>query len=523
MEHIRKCGILLHPTSLPSPYGIGDIGKAAYDFIDFLCESKIKYWQVLPLNPTGFKDSPYQSFSAFAGNFYIISPDILAENGLIEKKALANKSFPQEFVDYGKVIPYKLALFEKAFINFSKNDCEKHPAYEAFCNSNAFWLDDYALFAAAKDYYIQKRKNDLDIEKNVFSKVSFTISDSTKKDYYYGGVWATWDTDLAKHDAGAVEKMAQKLKNRVDFYKFLQFEFFSQWCALKTYTNKKGIEIIGDMPIFTAWDSADVWAHQELFKLDESGYPQEVAGVPPDYFSKTGQLWGNPVYKWENHKKTGYKWWLKRIEQTLLTADKIRIDHFRGFESNYCIPFGSVDATKGEWKKGPGAELFNAAKESFGLPFIAEDLGIITDEVEKLRDGFSLPGMKVLQFAFDESENNAYLPHNFDKNTVVYTGTHDNDTTAGWYYSADEAQKDRFRRYMDTAANEPSWDMIRLAVASAADTAVFPLQDVLGLKSMARMNIPGSESGNWQWRFKYGDITNEHSQRLEYLCKIFKR
>lgn len=518
--NIRKSGILLNPTSFPSCYGIGDLGKQAYDFIDFLKKSGMKYWQVLPLNPTGFKDSPYQSFSAFAGNFYIISPDVLIQRKLLNCDN--HMEFSDEKVEYGKVIPYKMALFEKAYKNFKKT-AHTNNGYMKFCRNNSFWLDDYALFASIKDYYIQKRKNELYEKQNFFCKITANIDEKTKQDYYYGGVWTSWDKELLNRNPAALKEVSELLKDRIEFYKFLQFEFFLQWRKLKKYANFNNIKIIGDMPIFVAWDSADVWSNQNLFKLDSKGFPTEVAGVPPDYFSKTGQLWGNPVYRWEEHKKTRYLWWLERIKHTLLLTDKIRIDHFRGFESNYCIPFGSADATEGEWKKGPGSELFSIIEKEIGLPFIAEDLGLITKEVENLRNEFQLPGMRVLQFAFDESDNNSYLPHNYDKNTVVYTGTHDNDTSVGWYENASEFEKDYLRRYMNTPAENPSWDLIRLAMSSAADTAIFPLQDVLSLGNEARMNTPGKEGGNWQWRYKEGDLTKEHINKLRYLCKIFKR
>ncbi|MCI1930752.1 MAG: 4-alpha-glucanotransferase [Clostridia bacterium] len=524
MEHIRKSGILLSPTSFPSNYGIGDLGKSAYDFIDFLKESGMKYWQILPLNPTGFKDSPYQSFSAFAGNFYLISPDILINEKLISPEDIENINFLDEKVEYGKVIPYKMGIFKKAFKNF-KNMAKTDIQFIKFCQDNEFWLNNYALFVSIKDYYIQKRKNEFKSEKqDDFCKITASVlNENTQKDYYYGGVWASWDEELINRNPLALRKMSYLLEEKITFYKFLQFEFFSQWSKLKKYANSNGIEIIGDMPIFVAWDSADTWSNQNLFKLDSNGFPTEVAGVPPDYFSKTGQLWGNPVYRWEEHEKNGYLWWCERIKNTLLLTDKIRIDHFRGFESNYCIPFGSKDATVGKWKKGPQSKLFKVIEEKIGLPFIAEDLGIITKEVEDLRDEFNLPGMRVLQFAFDKSKNNPYLPHNYTKNSVVYTGTHDNDTSIGWYRKATEFEKDFLRRYMNTPANRPSWDLIRLAMSSAADTAIFPLQDVLELGSEARMNTPGTESGNWQWRYKKGDLTEERINELKYLCKIFKR
>ena len=526
MENKRKSGILVHPTSFPSPFGIGDMGKGAYDFIDFLSKSGQKLWQVLPLGCTGFKDSPYQSFSAFAGNYYLISPQLLFMNGLIEKSDIDNITvFPESYVDFGNVIKFKMELFKKAFVNFSKN-ATTNSAFNEFKVQNAFWLKGFSLFMALKDYYINLRKNEYKSEGlNAFiKKTEKLLTKQTQLDYYYGGVWVSWEEGLVKRDPKTIEKYETKLKNEIEFYNFLQFEFFSQWTSLKKAANLSDISIIGDMPIFTAWDSADVWENQELFYLDPEGFPTKVAGVPPDYFSKTGQLWGNPLYNWENHKKSGFKWWLNRIKVCLKTADIIRIDHFRGFESYYAIDFGSADATKGKWEKGPGPEFFNAVKKNLSsLPFIAEDLGIITEEVEDLRDLTGLPGMKVLQFAFDDSENNPYLPHNYIKNCIVYTGTHDNDTTLGWYNSADENSKDAFRRYMNTNASDPSWDLIRLSFASCADTAIFPLQDVLRLGSWARMNTPGSSEGNWRWRYTSDMLNGELSEGLLYLNRIFKR
>ena len=322
----------------------------------------------------------------------------------------------------------------------------------------------------------------------------------------------------------ALKMIGEQLAETINFYKFLQFKFFEQWAAVKKYANEKEIQIIGDMPIFVAYDSADVWANQNLFKIQPNGLPSEVAGVPPDYFSQSGQLWGNPLYHWAEHERDNYSWWIKRIKSLLSTADIIRIDHFRGFESNYAIPFGHNDATVGVWIEGPGKKLFDAMKkEIHTLPIIAEDLGIITSAVTNLRESLSLPGMKVLQFAFDDSENNAYLPHNYEKNCVVYTGTHDNDTTVGWYSSASEASKDYFRRYMNTDGNTPHWSLIRLAMASSADTTIYPLQDVLGLDETARMNTPGIPDNNWQWRYNAPMLKEEHAQKLSYLCEIFRR
>ena len=522
----RKCGILLHPTSFPSPYGIGDLGKSAYEFIDFLEKGSQKIWQTLPLCPTGFGDSPYQSFSAFAGNFYLISPDELLEEGLLSAHDLKDiPDFDENKTDYGKVIPYKTSLLKTAFKNFidSKSDQKK---FNAFCSENAFWLDDYSLFCAVKDYYIENRR--YEFESPAFKKfkeeTSKFLTEDQQNDYYYGAVWVTWDKDLISRNPAAINHSKKLFEREILFYKFIQYKFFEQWEKLKTYAEKKDIEIIGDIPIFIAWDSADAWANQSLFNLDSKGWPIEVAGVPPDYFSKTGQLWGNPVYIWKEHEKDGYSWWINRIKAALKICHVIRIDHFRGFESNYCIPFGMKDATIGKWKKGPGKALFNAIKKEIGsLPVIAEDLGVITDKVEKLRDDLSLPGMNILQFAFDDSENNAYLPHNYVKNSVVYTGTHDNDTTLGWYQSTSEECRDYFRRYMNSDGNYPSLDLIRLAVSSCANRAVYPLQDLLCLDQKSRFNIPGVKENNWQWRYRKDMLKDEHSAYLSYITKIFRR
>ena len=449
----RKSGILLHPTSLPSPYGIGDIGKNAYNFIDFLKKSGQSLWQVLPLGPTGFGNSPYQSYSAFAGNYYLISPESLYKEGLLSKNDIDKiPLFPDSFTDYPNVIEYKMSLFKKAYENFLKTDYFISE-YKSFKKSCSHWLDGCCLFAAAKDYYIENRKNEFEPKalKDLQKLLKGSVSDNTVRDYYYGGVWATWDESLKNRIPEAVEQYKLLLSDKIEFYSFLQFMFYRQWGALKDYANRNGIGIIGDIPIFTAWDSADVWENPNLFDLDKNGFPAESAGVPPDYFSPKGQLWGTPLYNWSQHKKTGYSWWISRIKNCLKLADTIRIDHFRGFESFYCIPKGMEDATVGKWRKGPGTDFFAALKKELkSLPFIAEDLGIITPEVTSLRLSAGLPGMKILQFAFDDSTNNSYLPHNYEKNCVVYTGTHDNDTTRGWYESAPEYSRDYMRRYMIT-------------------------------------------------------------------------
>ncbi len=526
MENLRKSGILLHPTSLPSIYGIGDLGRSAYEFIDFLYEAGQSIWQVLPLGPTGFKDSPYQSYSAFAGNYYLISPDLLLKEHLLTEKDFENTpDFSSKNVEYGKAIEYKMPLLKKAFNRFTKT-VQTNKDYIQFKKDNSFWLDNCCLFAALKDYYIEKRKNEFESEdlKKFRTLTKDFLSENVQNDYYYGAVWVTWEKDVINRDKQTLEKFSSLLKNEMEFYAFLQYVFFKQWHALKQYAHKKDISIIGDIPIFVAWDSADVWENKELFYLNENGFPEKCAGVPPDYFSPTGQLWGNPLYNWDKHKKGGYLWWINRIKNSLKLTDIIRIDHFRGFESYYAIPLGMPDATTGQWIKGPGEDFFNAVKKELGsCPFIAEDLGIITDEVVSLRLKAALPGMKILQFAFDDSENNDYLPHNYEKNCVVYTGTHDNDTSRGWYENTSDFCRDYLRRYMNTDGSNPSWDLIRLAFSSCANTAIFPLQDVLAISSEGRMNTPGTENGNWTWRFGQNDLKIEYALTLKYFNKIFKR
>ncbi len=523
MQETRKCGVLLHPTSFPSKYGIGDLGTSACKFIDFLEKGGQKLWQTLPLGPTSFGDSPYQSFSAFAGNFYLISLDCLLDDGLLEPADTEDKpDFNSKKVDYGPAINYKTKLLKKAFKNFDT----KNRKFKSFCSENSFWLDDYALFSALKEHFIDLRQYEYESAEFLeFSeKTKKFLSPNVQKDYYYGGVWYTWPKGLIKRDPKMIKEYQKLLSENILYFKFLQYIFSLQWTKLKSYANSKGIEIIGDIPIFIAYDSADVWAFQELFQLDSEGFPTVVAGVPPDYFSPTGQLWGNPLYDWKEHEKTEYKWWVGRVKTLLKTCDYLRIDHFRGFESNYAIPFGSVDATKGKWLKGPGKKLFDAIKKETGhLPIIAEDLGIITSKVTKLRESLGFPGMKILQFAFDGDPKNAYLPHNFEKNCVVYTGTHDNDTSFGWYGASNDETRDYFRRYMNTDGRSPSWDLIRLAIASCADIAIYPLQDILCLPSEARMNTPGTNEGNWSFRYSDDDLLESYAETLKYLTKIFGR
>ena len=506
MSFPRASGILLHPTSLPGRFGIGDLGDEAYAFIDFLAASGQSLWQVLPLGPTGYGDSPYQCFSAFAGNVLLISPSRLIQEGLLtDDDVSTGPRFQPARIDFGRVIDYKKALLEKAFDKFKRSPDERLRAELAgFCQASEWWLEDYSLFRALKDAH--------------------------------GGVaWTDWQPRFAVRDTDALASAREALRDRVDAEKFAQFLFFRQWSALKAYCGERGIRIIGDAPIFVACDSADVWAHPELYKLDSRRQPIEQAGVPPDYFSKTGQLWGNPIYDWNAMRATGFRWWIDRLRATLQTVDILRIDHFRGFAACWEVPARDKTAENGQWVEVPGRELFNILRSVFGeMPIIAEDLGVITPDVEALRDDFGFPGMRVLQFAFRGDSKTIDLPHNYVRNCVVYTGTHDNDTTVGWFNSkagegstrnAQEIERERAYclEYLKSDGSEIHWDLLRAAWASVANTAVAPLQDLLGLGSRARMNLPASEQGNWQWRFRRGALTQKISERLGALTALYDR
>ncbi|MCL2500584.1 MAG: 4-alpha-glucanotransferase [Defluviitaleaceae bacterium] len=524
MFNKRAAGVLAHPTSFPAPYGIGDLGEGAYAFVDFLAEAGQKLWQVLPLGPTGFGDSPYQSFSAFAGNPLLVSPDELLKEGLLTHDDLNDvPDFDALSVDYGPVIEYKTGLYRKAYERFDTSD----QAFKRFCNKNKSWLDDYALFMAIKAHLIAERKNEWHSPglKAYAKTVKKYLTPTQIDDYYYGAAWSSWPVEIANREKAALRKTAKELDGEIGLTKFLQYEFFRQWGALKSYANKKGIRIIGDIPIFVAMDSADTWSQPHFYYLDEKGWPTAVAGVPPDYFSETGQLWGNPLYDWAKHKEDGYAWWCDRVEATLKTVDIVRIDHFRGFEAYWSVSSREKTAIKGKWIKGPGASLFDAFKKRLGnLPIIAEDLGIITKEVDALRTGFDLPGMKVLQFAFNPEDESAYLPHHFEDNkTVVYSGTHDNDTTIGWYGSAAENERDYLRRYLNVSGEDVSWDLIRLAFSTTALFAVVPVQDILSLGTEARMNQPGQATGWWRFRFTAEMLTAKHAERLAYLTGLYHR
>ena len=494
MNLARSSGILLHPTSLPGPYGIGDLGGHAYRWIDFLAGARQHFWQVLPLGPTGYGDSPYQCFSAFAGNPLLISLEPLAEAGWLRREELhPPSSFPQDKVDYGAVIPYKRDRLHRAYWGFRQRALEGDwTAFHAFCQAEAHWLDDFALFMALKDHFQT--------------------------------AWNEWPRDIRLRQPQAMEHYRRTLANEIDEHRFIQWLFFQQWDALKMYAHKQGIRIIGDIPIFVAYDSADVWAHPDLFYLDEEGHPTVVAGVPPDYFSPTGQLWGNPLYRWDVLAQQGYRWWIDRLRATLRMVDIVRLDHFRGFAAYWEIPAGMPTAEIGRWVPGPGDELFRALREALGeLPIIAEDLGVITPDVEALRERWGFPGMKVLQFAFSGPDN-PYLPHNYTStNWVVYTGTHDNDTTIGWFRQLDEETRAYVRAYLDRDGSDIAWDLMRLAWQSVAKLAVVPLQDVLRLGSEARMNTPGRLGGNWAWRFRWDQVTLALGEALADMTHVYGR
>jgi 4-alpha-glucanotransferase len=497
MPFPRSSGILLHPTSFPGRFGIGDLGLEAYRFIDFLRESGQQYWQVLPLGPTGYGNSPYASFSALAGNPLLISPDKLVEQGWLAQEDFANlPTFESSKVDYDKVRPIKIELLKKACENF-KNQASpiQQTEFAGFCDSKAYWLDDYAAFMALKDVHD-------------------------------GRSWHTWKPELAKREPEALERIGRELTAEIFFHKFTQYEFFREWSQLKSYANMSGIQIVGDIPIYVAHDSADVWSHRDIFSLDEeTGEAALMAGVPPDYFSATGQLWGNPVYDWEELKKQDYKWWIGRFEALLDYVDVIRIDHFRGFETYWAVKRGEQTAINGEWIKAPGEELFEAIKLKLGkLPIMAEDLGDITPDVEALRDKFEFPGMKILQFAFSDDAGNPFLPFNYQRNSIVYTGTHDNDTTVSWFNKATEHEKQSLLLYLGCQSPEGiAWDFIRLAMTSVANQAILPLQDVLGLGGEARMNFPSIAEGNWEWRYEGDALTRELGDRLQTLTRFSGR
>ena len=525
--HIRKAGVLLHPTSFPSNHGIGDLGKEAYHFIDFLAAANQSLWQILPTGPTGFGDSPYQSFSAFAGNTLLISPDLLADQGLLLPKELTN-NLSRDHVDFGHVVNYKKHLHQLAYKRFKPNK-----AYQAFCEANQAWLPDYCLFMAIKNHLIEERRLAGETASYLAYAKKFAKYMTAEEidDHFYGAVWNSWPEELANRDKKALAAYQKLLKPAIDCEKFLQYQFFTQWEKLKAYANLNGVSIIGDIPIFVSIDSADVWVHKALFYLDRDNIPTVVAGVPPDYFSADGQLWGNPLYDWEQHQAEDFAWWIARMKATLKTVDIIRLDHFRGFESYWAVKYGEKTAKTGKWCKGIGADLFLALQDELvgagrlpQLPIIAEDLGLITPEVEKLRDSLGLPGMKILQFAFGDDFKNLYLPHNYEgNNCVVYTGTHDNDTTISWYHQANDKEQDKVRRYLNINGSYINEELIRLAYASNAMWAIVPLQDILGQGGDSRMNTPGVRTGNWQYRYHDGALNEDIIKKLLYLVMMFNR
>jgi len=506
MRFPRASGILLHPTSLPGPFGIGDLGPEAWSFVDFLAAAGQSLWQVLPLGPTGYGDSPYACYSAFAGNTLLVSPERLVDEGLLESTDLEPLPLlPEHEVDFEKAHAYKDAILQKAYDRYQHStDTALRVGFETFVQENASWLDDYALFRALK-----------------------TAN---------GGVaWHEWERSLVKREPTGLMRAREDSREQINAHQFFQFLFFKQWFELKNYSNQLGVSLVGDIPIFVAHDSADVWTDPEQFKLDTAGVPLVVAGVPPDYFSATGQYWGNPLYNWERMLSDGFKWWIGRVRASLQVVDIVRVDHFRGFAACWEIPGGDKTAERGHWVEAPGRELFEAVKRELGdLPIIAEDLGVITPDVEQLRDDFGFPGMRILQFAFSSDTKNIDLPHNYHQNVVVYTGTHDNDTTVGWFNSSAgedstrtaaqiSYEHDFSKKYLNTDGREIHWDFIRTVLASVANTAVIPLQDLLGLGTEARMNLPNSTKGNWSWRFRQGALSSADGTRLREMTETYGR
>lgn len=496
----RASGILLHPTSLPSPHGIGDLGDSAYQFIDFMVQSGQTLWQILPLGPTGYEHSPYtMNFSAFAGNPLMISLELLVQEGLLQPDELtplvdANPSR----VDFDRVIPHKTGLLKRAFDRFRSSGSQQSQL-EQFSQEQSWWLEDFVLFMALLEAH-------------------------------QGKSWNHWEAAIARRQPEALKAAAADLSDSIQFQQFLQFKFFEQWQRLRQHANQHGIQIIGDVSIYVCHNSADVWAHPQLFKLDpQTLEPAYIAGVPPDYFSATGQLWGNPVYAWEESQKTGFDWWISRFKATLQYVDLVRVDHFRGFEAYWQVPAGEETAMNGEWVKAPGLEFFETLGERLGtLPILAEDLGVITPEVEELRDRFHFPGMKILMFAFDGDPQNTHLPHHYIPNCIVYSGTHDNDTAIGWWEKAQPSEKQFLTEYLGYSnpnqITEINWLLIRTALASVANSAILPLQDLLGLDGNARMNDPSKIPGNWRWRYSDSSLlTGELAARLRELTRIYGR
>ena len=498
MQIERSAGVLLHPTSLPGRYGIGDLGNEAYNFVNFLEAAGQKLWQVFPLGPTGYGDSPYQCFSAFAGNPLLISPQKLAEEGLLTIENMENvPHFDPVKIDFGPLIQYKTMLLKTAYENFKKKkDIKIIAELGNFEEENLDWLEDYALFMAVKEAH--------------------------------GGVqWTKWDKGILLREPKAIEEWKNKLNDQVMYQKFIQFYFFKQWKELKDYAASKGIKIIGDLPIFVAYDSADVWANKNLFTVDGEGNLEKVAGVPPDYFSETGQLWGNPLYRWDEMEKDDFLWWRKRISSRLKIVDIVRIDHFRGFDAYWEIPADAPTAQTGRWVKAPGDKFFTTVQKYLGeVPIIAEDLGVITKGVEQLRDKFDFPGIKILQFAFGKDMEKKFLPHNYTRNCVVHTGSHDNDTTRGYFERVKDDGSDIYeftQQYLNYSGEDICGELIRLAYSSVANIVVIPMQDVLNLDNESRMNYPGRLGGNWTWRFTWSQVEREIAGKYKYMTELYER
>jgi 4-alpha-glucanotransferase len=495
MMATRSSGILLHPTSLPGAHGAGDFGPEAYKFVDWLVEAGQSLWQVLPMGAIGLGNSPYMGSSSFAGNPLMIDLGELATLGWLPPEALqTDPGFRAERVDYALQFAFRIPRLRRAATAFFANaTADQRADHDAFCATHAAWLDDYALFMAIASCHPDK-------------------------------AWNDWPAPLARRDPNALRKAAKAHAAELAFWRFCQWTFARQWTRLKAYANDLGVRIVGDVPIFGAYHSADVWAHQELFELAADGLPTVVAGVPPDYFSATGQRWGNPLYRWAAHRAEGYAWWLARLGRALEMADTVRIDHFRGFVAHWEIPASEENAINGRWLPGPGKELFQAFRERFPeLPIIAEDLGIITPDVEALRDEFGLPGMRILQFAFGGDASHAYLPHNYQVNCVAYTGTHDNDTTLGWWRTAGQRERAFVQHYLGSDGHAVHWDMMRALSASVARMVIYPMQDVLGLDGSQRMNVPGLRDGNWEWRFAWEQVQPWHARVLREMGAVHGR
>jgi 4-alpha-glucanotransferase len=495
MKFSRTSGVLLHPTSLPGPHGSGDLGPAAYHFVDWLVTSGQKLWQILPLGGIGPGNSPYMSSSAFAGNVLLIDLAELQQRGWLQPAELApDVGFEERRLNFAAVWPWRMERLARAARRFHQlASAADRAAYDAFCQQHADWLDNYALFMSLAEHH-------------------------------HWADWCEWPGGLARRETIVMAGARALHAERIAFWKFGQWCFFTQWLRLRAYANQRGVQVVGDAPIFIAYQSAEAWARQELFDLDAQGRPRVVAGVPPDYFSATGQRWGNPLYRWDAHAAEDYAWWVQRVRRTFELVDIVRIDHFRGFASYWEVPASEPTAVKGRWLPGPGAALFQAIHAALGpLAIIAEDLGEVTPDVEALRREFAFPGMRILQFAFGGGSGNNFLPHNHAADTVVYTGTHDNDTTQGWWASATEVERQHARDYLAVDGHDIHWDLMRAACASVADTAIHPLQDILGLGTECRMNFPGKSEGYWEWRFSWDQVQPAHAQRLAHLCQLYGR